>query len=154
MLVFKNRTGPLARGAKALLKRASMQQVKQAAVKLVIREQEIAALRSVMARRDAGQDAGFRPENVVWVFGSGRTGSSWLTFMMGALPDHTRWNEPQIGYLFGHPYYERYWTRQDAKHFILGDDYEEFWLSSVRSLVLDGGTARFPERAEKGYLVI
>ncbi len=27
-------------------------------------------------------------------------------------------------------------------------------LSSIRSLVLDGGTARFPERAEKGYLVI
>ena len=154
MLVLKNRTGPLARGAKALLNRMSMQQVKQFAIKLAMREQEIAALRSIIAEREAGRDAGFRPENVIWVFGSGRTGSSWLTFMMGALPDHARWNEPMIGYLFGHLYYERSWTRQDAKHFILSDGYGEFWLSAARSLVLEGGTARFPATAEKGYLVI
>jgi hypothetical protein len=118
-------------------------------------EQEIAALRSILAKKDAGdQDVGVKPENIIWVFGSGRTGSSWLTFMMGALPDHTRWNEPMIGYLFGHLYYERGWTRQDAKHFILGDDYWETWRSSIRSVVLDGATARFPERAEKGYVVI
>ena len=118
-------------------------------------EQEIAALRSILAKKDAGdQDVGVKPENIIWVFGSGRTGSSWLTFMMGALPEHTRWNEPMIGYLFGHLYYERGWTRQDAKHFILGDDYWETWRSSIRSVVLDGATARFPERAEKGYVVI
>ncbi len=132
----------------------STQQTKQATRRLIRQEQELAALRSILAKRDSGQDVGIRPENIVWVFGSGRTGSSWLTFMMGALPDHTRWNEPMIGYLFGHLYYQRGWTRQDTKHFILGDDYKEFWLSSVRSLVLDGGTARFPERAEEGYLVI
>jgi hypothetical protein len=120
----------------------------------MMREQEIAALRAMIAKRDAGGDAGFRPENVVWVFGSGRTGSSWLAFMMEALPDHTRWNEPMIGYLFGHLYYKRGWTRQDAKHFILADGYRELWLHTVRRLLLDGATARFPERAEKGYLVI
>src|ERR687885_683851 len=113
-------------------------------------EQEIAALRSILAKKDAGdQDVGVKPENIIWVFGSGRTGSSWLTFMMGALPDHTRWNEPLIGYLFGHLYYERAWHRQDTKTFILGDDYEEFWLSSIRGLLLEGAVARFPERAEE-----
>ncbi len=111
-------------------------------------------MRSLLAKRDDGDDVGIQPENVVWVFGSGRTGSSWLTFMMGSLPDHTRWNEPMIGYLFGHLYYERGWTRQDAKHFILGDDYGEIWLNSIRSLLLNGAIARFPERGEKGYLVI
>jgi hypothetical protein len=137
-----------------ILNRASMRQVKQAAINLVMREQEIAALRSMIARRDAGQDTGFQPENVIWVFGSGRTGSSWLTFMMRELPDHARWNEPMIGYLFGHLYYERGRDRQDAKHFILADDYGEFWLSAARNLVLAGGAARFPEKAETGYLVI
>jgi hypothetical protein len=107
-----------------------------------------------LAEREASQEVGIRPENIIWVFGSGRTGSSWLTFMMGSLPEHTRWNEPLIGYLFGHLYYERAWMRQDTKHFILGDEYEEFWLKSVRSLLLDGALARFPERAEGGYLVI
>jgi hypothetical protein len=122
--------------------------------KLVRQKQQIDALRTILAKRDAGEDVGFRPDNIVWVFGSGRTGSSWLTFMMGALPNHTRWNEPQIGYIVGHPYYERYQTRQDTEHFILGDYYRETWLSSIRSLVLRGALMRFPERADKGYLVV
>jgi hypothetical protein len=130
------------------------QQDKKTARRLARREQELAALRAVLAKRDAGQDVGMQAENIIWVFGSGRTGSSWLTFMMGALSDRTRWNEPMVGYLFGHLYYERNWIRQEAKHFILGDEYGEFWLRSIRSIVLEGGAARFPERIENGYLVI
>lgn len=153
MSIFRNRTSlRLARKARALLYRGPG--ADHANRKLERQEREIVALRALLAKRDAGQKVGVRPENIVWVFGSGRTGSSWLTFMMGALSDHTRWNEPLVGHLFGHLYYERNWTRQDAKHFILGDEYEEYWLSSIRDLVLDGGTARFPERAEEGYLVI
>src|SRR5215211_765399 len=130
-------------------------QLKQAQRNLAKLERENSALRSMLARREAGQaEDGVRPENIVWIFGSGRTGSSWLSLMMGSLPDHSRWNEPLVGYLFGHLYYERGWTRQDAKHFILGDDFGEIWVRSIRNLVLDGGAARFPERAEKGYLVI
>ena len=156
MSVFKNRAGlRLIQRAKAVLNLVSPQQVKQAIRKLERREQELAALRRILAEKDAGvQDIGVKPENVVWVFGSGRTGSSWLTFMMGALSDHTRWNEPLVGYLFGHLYYERAWPRQDKKHFILANGYEETWLSPIRSLVLKGGIARFPERAEGGTLVI
>src|SRR5919199_1379095 len=143
----------LVRRTKDALNRGRL--ISRALRKMGRQEREIAALRSILAKKDSGdQDVGVKPENVIWVFGSGRTGSSWLTFMMGSLPEHTRWNEPMIGYLFGHLYYERGWTRQDAKHFILGDDYEEFWLNSIRSLLLNGATARFPERVEKGYLVI
>src|SRR3712207_9197036 len=59
-------------------------------------EQEIAALRAILAKREAnGQDSGIRQENIIWVLGSGRTGSSWLTFIMGALPDHTRWRSEE-----------------------------------------------------------
>lgn len=142
----KSRTGlELARRARALLSQVSTQRTGQLVRRLARQEQ---------AARDAGGDAGIQPENIIWVFGSGRTGSSWLTFMMGALPDHTRWNEPLIGYLFGHVNYERAWPRQDKKHFILASEYEEVWLSSIRSLLLDGATARFPERSSGGYLVI
>lgn len=155
MSIFKNRANPgLARRAKAILTNWAMSKI-PVLRKLARQERQITALQAMLAKRDAGvQDIGIRPENIVWVFGSGRTGSSWLTFMMGALPDHTRWNEPLIGYLFGHLYYERARTRQDARHFVLADDYGEFWLSAIRSLILDGATARFPERAEEGYLVI
>ncbi len=156
MSIFKNRAGlGLARAKKALVNRVSSRQVRQANRKLARREQELAALRAMLAKIEAGgQVEGVRPENVVWIFGSGRTGSSWLTFMMGALPDHTRWNEPMIGYLFGHLHHNRGYTRQDRKHFILADDYEETWISSIRSLLLNGATTRFPERAENGYLVV
>jgi hypothetical protein len=143
----------LTQRARAFLNRQLLD--KQVARRLAKQEQEIASLRTMLAKKGSdGASAEIKPENVVWVFGSGRTGSSWLTFMMGSLPDHSRWNEPLVGYLFGHLYYERAWTRQDTEHFILGDNHEETWLNSVRSLVLDGGAMRFPERTEGGYLVI
>jgi len=158
MLVFKNRIGlGLVRGTKVFLDRGVS--TIQALRKLRKQEREIAALRAILADRDAGEDVGISPENIIWVFGSGRTGSSWLTFMMRALPNHSRWNEPLIGKLFGDLYYDkrddaRAVIRQDRKHFILGNEYREIWLSSIRSLLLNGAIARFPERAEKGYLVI
>ncbi len=151
MSVFKNRADlRLARRTKALLTRGAS--TIEALRKLGRQEQEIAALRAVLpAKREAGEDVGIRPENIIWVFGSGRTGSSWLTFMMGALPDHTRWNEPLIGHLLGHLYYDE---RDDARA-ILGNDYGETWLSSTPSLVLNGATAGFPEAVGPDkYLVI
>lgn len=157
MSIFKNHAGDgLAHRAKTFLNRELRTfQSKQTVRKLERREKELAALREILAKKDAGiQNVGVKAENIIWVFGSGRTGSSWLTFMMGALSDHTRWNEPMVGHLFGQLYYKRGWTRQDAKHFILGDDYGGFWLNSIRRLVLDGATARFPERFENGYVVI
>jgi hypothetical protein len=131
-------------------------QLKQAQRNLAKLERENAALRSMLARREAGQtEGGVRPENVVWIFGSGRTGSSWLSLMMGSLPDHSRWNEPLVGYLFGHLYYERAKPRQDRNlHLILANGYRETWLNAARDLVLRGAAARFPERAEMGYVVI
>ncbi len=168
MSIFKNRTGlGLARRAKAFLNRGAsttqpiqktqpLRETRRALRrKLAKQEQKIAALQAMLAKRDAGDhDHGIRPENIIWVFGSGRTGSSWLTFMMGSLPDHTRWNEPLVGYLFGHLYYKRAEARQDREHFILASTYMESWVNSIRTLLLNGAAMRFPERAEKGYLVI
>jgi hypothetical protein len=138
------------------VKKELRKQLKQAHRALAKLEQENAALRLVLAKREAGQaEGGVQPENIVWVFGSGRTGSTWLSLMMGSLPDHSRWNEPLVGYLFGHLYYERAEPRQDRnRHLILANDYRETWLSAARDLVLKGAAARFPERAEKGYVVI
>ena len=35
-----------------------------------------------------------RAENVVWIFGSGRSGSTWLSSMMGDMGRQTLWGEP------------------------------------------------------------
>lgn len=123
---------------------------------LVEKDREIAELRARLARSQGATAKGgaVKPENVVWIFGSGRTGSTWLSVMMEELPNTARWNEPLVGYLFGHTYHERAEHRVEDKNFVLGNDYKETWLDSARDLVLDGAAARFPEVAGSGYVVI
>ncbi len=111
-------------------------------------------LRRVLVRSAGTEVGGFDPNNIVWIFGSARTGSTWLATMMADLRGHSGWPEPMVGYLFGHLYYERAANRHDDDHFILGGD-EELWLNPLRAFILDCAKARFPELAEKrGYLVI
>lgn len=98
---------------------------------------------------------GISPENVVWVFGTARTGSTWLAFMLEELEGNTVWREPYVGTLFGQFYYE--WVGEKhfkTKHFILGQRARESWIRSVRSFVLNEASVRFPEVVDGGYLVI
>jgi hypothetical protein len=103
----------------------------------------------------AGEETGgMRPENLVWVFGTARTGSSWLSAIMGEIGGYSRWHEPLVGHLFGNLYYERAGHRGEDEHFILGNRHRELWLGAVRKFVLDSAAARFPEVAGGGYLII
>ena len=105
------------------------------------------------AERDAEAGAGIKPENVIWILGSGRTGSTWLGRMMGDLTDHTLWHEPYVGEIFGSAYYRRAWERQrQRKDYILSSRYKQVWLRSMRDLILDGARARYPDA--DGYLVL
>jgi hypothetical protein len=97
---------------------------------------------------------GVRPENIVWIFGTGRSGSTWLGSIMGSLDGCAMWNEPLVGNLFGNFYYFRVGERKLGKHSILGEPYKETWLGPMRDLVLGGAAARFPEVIGGGYLII
>jgi hypothetical protein len=113
------------------------------------------SLRSRVQRSPrAGDPRGVRPENIVWIFGTGRSGSTWLGSMMGSQDGCAMWNEPLVGNLFGNFYYFRMGDRKMGKHSILGEHYKEAWLGPMRDLVLGGGAARFPEVVERGYLII
>ena len=103
------------------------------------------------AREAAGP---VKPEKLVWMFGTARTGSSWLSAIMGEIEGYSRWHEPLVGHLFGNLYYERAGHRGEDEHFILGDRYKELWLGAARKFVLDSAVARFPEVAGGGYLII
>jgi hypothetical protein len=120
------------------------------------KDRENARLRSRLAAGSFGLPAGgVKPENVIWMFGSGRTGSSWLSTMMGDLEGHARWNEPYVGELFGTAYYIRAGDRmRGRKDYALGDDYREAWIRSIRNFVLEGANARFSGLGENGYLAI
>jgi len=120
------------------------------------KDRENARLRSRLAAGTFGLPGGdVKPENMIWMFGSGRTGSSWLSTMMGDLEDHARWNEPYVGELFGTAYYIRAGDRmRGRKDYALGDDYREAWIHSIRNFVLEGANARFSGLGENGYLAI
>ncbi|HEY0129465.1 MAG TPA: hypothetical protein VGB40_09885, partial [Rubrobacteraceae bacterium] len=48
------------------------------AAKLTQAERRIAEQDRKLTELRAGRDGGVRPENVVWIFGTARTGSTWL----------------------------------------------------------------------------
>ncbi len=125
---------------------------------LVRKEREIAQLRSRLARSSTGTRVGvINPENIVWIFGHGRTGSTWLSQMMAEFKNQKRWNEPYVGDLFGSFMYQRRVVddkMMNNQSFIMGNSYREVWLRSIRYFVLDGAAARFPELGEDLYLVV
>ncbi|MGH3148427.1 MAG: hypothetical protein ACRDTR_21815 [Rubrobacter sp.] len=66
---------------------------------------------------------GLMAENVIWTFGTGRTGSTWLSRMIGELYGHYVWNEPLVEPLLGNLHYNRARHRigGDGERYILGD---------------------------------
>lgn len=129
--------------------------------RLARQEREIADLRAAL--RATGVELptlGPRPETLLWVFGSARTGSTWLSALLAEPDGHEEWREPNVGNLFGVHYYERmegkYSLRRGRhwrRYWILGG-HRDVWVSSIRSFVLDGARARFPKMDESGLLVI
>jgi hypothetical protein len=115
------------------------------------RDRELAELR---ARGGAAGTGGVRPENTVWIFGDGRTGSTWLMRMVEEMEGQTLWREPMVGLLFGYLYY--LWAderRHETKHFVLGRQ-RESWIRGIRNFVLDEIAARFPDLGPDEYLIV
>lgn len=112
-------------------------------------ERENAELRAGLV--DHADEPGIDPASLVWLFCTARSGSTWLSAMMGEMEGYTRWHEPLVGALFGQLYQNRA-ARLGDGHFILGGDRERL-LRMVRRTVLEGAGQRFPELAND-YLLI
>jgi hypothetical protein len=118
------------------------------------KDRELAELRARLVRTSTEDEVGgVGPENVVWIFGTGRSGNTWLTAIMESA-GHAVWKEPAIGKLFGDFYHSsRNSQRRNAK-FVLGDPRKDVWLGSIRRFVLEGASGRFPELSDADYLVV
>lgn len=128
-------------------------EVEQLRRQLNEKEEELARLK--LDNGPAKDTKTIQPENMIWMFGMARTGSTWLSAMMGDLSGYSRWNEPLVGALFGHQYYSRVWDKQrNSKNFILSNTQKSSWLNSMREFVLSEVTTRFPEVVDGGYLAI
>lgn len=126
--------------------------LRRARRQLAARDRRIAELENKLSI-SSGRTA-ITPDRLVWIFGSARTGSTWLARMMGEIEDQTVWFEPFVGELFGRLYYE--WNEEKhfrTKHFILGER-KGLWIEPVRRFVLSSAARRFPELVGKGYLVV
>jgi GT2 family glycosyltransferase len=96
-------------------------------------------------------------EQLVWMFGSPRTGSTWLSRMMAELENQERWHEPYVGLLFGSFLYERLEGNEKLLNnpsFIMGESYRDVWLASIRNFLLEGAAARYPNLRKDQYLVV
>ena len=93
------------------------------------------------------------PENIVWIFGSGRSGSTWLSSMMGDMTGQALWGEPWVGTLFGNFYYSQSEGLRNNPQFILGR-HRESWIGSIRNLLLEAATVTFPNIKETDFLII
>ena len=161
MPAFKEKIVETAQGLRTFLIRHKgriadqNRELEQARQQLASKDRELAELRAQLLRSGAGREAsGINPEKIVWIFGSGRSGNTWLSSMMGDIEGHALWREPNVGFLFGYMYYV--WAHEGqrgAKNFILGR-HKESWLRSIRNFVLDEARTRFPTLSDSGYLVV
>ncbi len=101
-------------------------------------------------RRDPVGERRVNPGNIVWIFGNGRSGSTWLSDMMSEMTDHDVWFEPRVDSVFDLQKLENY----SGENHILNPRYRGIWLGSARNLVLDMADARFPQITQTRYLVV
>lgn len=123
--------------------RLAMERVGQQQLQIERLRRRIEALEG---RAAGGDGSPARPQNFVWIFGTGRSGSTWLGRMMRDLRGNTLWNEPLVGYMLGQLYHVRGEYLHDNPNFLLGGP-KETWLPSVRRFILDAAAAKFPRHA-------
>jgi hypothetical protein len=150
----KVRAKKLGRVLRRVAKRSRM--LRQIHHRLMSRHQrvrfEVAELRTRLAGNSGASDV--NPENMIWIFGSGRSGSTWLRSMMGEMGNHRVWEEPMVGRLFGEFYARAPEENLRSADFIMGDPIRKGWSKSIRTFVLDGARYSNPDLGAEDYLII
>jgi len=83
-----------------------------------------ARLKGAGLHRGSAEDArteGVNPENVVWNFCTGRSGSTWLRGTIEELAACKVWEEPKVGQLFGEFYDSARESRLVSTNFVMCD---------------------------------
>jgi hypothetical protein len=127
-------------------RRAKRQEEQIASLKKKLEQvhRQLAAKDRELVGSKTGVAGGIDPGMIVWIFGAGRTGSTWLSSMMAEVEGYTLWGEPWVGTLFGNFYYITGEGKHRNPQFILGR-HKESWLGSIRNFVLDAAAATFPK---------
>lgn len=120
---------------------------------------EIAELRTWLGAKIAGSGS-FRqanpvnPENLIWIFGMGRSGNTWLLGMMRDVTNQQTWDEPLVGKLFGEFYNKETVVNLSRADFVMGEPTRRGWIRSIRNFVLDTARHSHPRLGPEDYLVV
>jgi hypothetical protein len=109
---------------------------------------------SLRSRFDGESVNSVRPENIVWIFGSGRSGSTWLRSMMGDSSHHVVWEEPMVGQLFGNFHRRAQTANLVRPDFVMADATRRGWIHSIRNFVLDGARYARPRLGPGHFLIV
>jgi Sulfotransferase family len=103
------------------------------------------------------QPRSVNPENMIWIFCTARSGSTWLRSMLNDLVEGEVWEEPKVGRLFGEGYSriasERP-TQLGRVNFVLGEPTREVWTKALRNFVLQTAWASHPSITPERYLIV
>jgi LPS sulfotransferase NodH len=95
-----------------------------------------------------------RANQLVWIFGTGRSGSTWLASMMGDMAGGRLWNEPLVGKLFGDFHSGARPKSLRSKNFVMADAHTQAWLEGIRLFVSRVADSRFPGAEEGEWIVV
>lgn len=106
-----------------------------------------------------GADSGvgssnINPENMVWILGSPRTGSTWLSEILGEPRGHALWKEPFFGVVLNFRNNLAHRGYINSRQFLLGEPYRDVWVGSMRKMFLEVGQAKFPNISPEHHLII
>ena len=121
--------------------RDAPKEVERLTKELAATQKRLALLRERAEKAESGTGDASR---LLWIFGTGRSGTTWLAEMLSELPGVVHWGEPLVGALFGEFKYRRA-AHKKGRHLITSEAHEGPWLRSARYLVLEGAAERFPD---------
>jgi hypothetical protein len=97
---------------------------------------------------------GVNPANVVWIFCTARSGSTWMRSMLDDLLDGEVWEEPKVGRLFGEFYSRAKPTQLGRTNYVLGEPTREAWTAALRDFVMRTAWASHPTVTPERYLIV
>ncbi len=115
---------------------------------------EISPEAARLRTRLGGEDVGANAENIIWIFGSGRSGSTWLRSMMDDISGHQLWEEPMVGKLFGEFRDRSLEADLHRPDFIMANATRKGWIRAIRNFVLECANYAHPRLGAGDYLVV
>lgn len=93
-------------------------------------------------------------KKIIWIIGSPRTGSTWLSRMLSHAEGFHSWREPMLGTALALREGLANQGYLDSERFVLGEPHKDIWLAHYRKMLLEVGARHLPEMSSEDHLVI